>query len=908
MFIIRMNHFGLRTITHAETLAAVLMLVFAWPSFESSFAFAQVTTTITPTSGVGDLGTAVTSDGRTIKITGGTRPDNGMNLFHSFAQFNVESGDTVKFLNTTPSLPTSNILSRVTSENPSNIFGTIDTMSYSGANFFLMNPAGIVFGPKASLQVGGSVAFTTADYLRLQGTNGLIEGIFHADPSATPQLSSTPIAAFGFLGSKSAAIIFHGNTLTVQPGKSISIVGGNEGFMGLTGTVPGGVTLTQADLQSPGGQTAIASVASEGEILAGTFDKAPNISDQSFGAFGKVQISQKSSIDTQGDSGGAVRIRGGRLVVNDSTIFTSTGDVLFDTTSIEITGADISTAATATGNGGHIILNASQDIDMSSVIVDSFSGNSSRHAGDITLYSDRGNLSLTNSFITSGTLGGSGNTGNIKIDVPRGDVQLFDSSGVFNTASKGTGTVENIQIKAHNLELFAVSKVGGDNRSTPIPERPQVTGNILIALDGHLSLAEGSFINTGTFGAANSADLIVIAPNILVTGKDNVGRPSQLFTGTLSSGDAGLLSLFTDNLRLENGGTLSSKTTIGVTKEIPSGSGGVISIQGLKNPGTSIVIAGTESSIVTSTNGTGPGGAIDLTANSLTIQNGGTILASTAGTDSRATGGSITIKATDQVILTNGASISANSTGPGNAGAISINAGQQLEVRDGSSITTQAAKASGGNIDIRAIDRIRFLNSTVSTSVLAEDGKGGNIFIDPNVVILEGSAVTAKAVGGAGGNITFVTPLFLADSVSLGLLSAKSESGLNGTVTIQSPTSNLSGTVGQLASKTSPPQILLQNRCVALAGGEQSTFILAGRDTLPSEPGGWLSSPVGIDHWTGEGTEDHASGLLVQRKPPSGSPVLAAFHDKSPTLSLRRLTPHGLLVRAFAAGTTGCPS
>ncbi|TKB94477.1 MAG: hypothetical protein E8D40_01010 [Nitrospira sp.] len=113
--------------------------------------------------------------------------------------------------------------------------------------------------------------------------------------------------------------------------------------------------------------------------------------------------------------------------------------------------------------------------------------------------------------------------------------------------------------------------------------------------------------------------------------------------------------------------------------------------------------------------------------------------------------------------IQNGASVSASSAGPGNAGNTFINAGQQLDVLDSpNAITTQAARASGGNIDIRAIDRVRLVNSSISTSVLSADGSGGNIFIDPKVVILEGSNVTAQAVEGAGGNITFVTPLFLA--------------------------------------------------------------------------------------------------------------------------------------------------
>ena len=173
-------------------------------------------------------------------------------------------------------------------------------------------------------------------------------------------------------------------------------------------------------------------------------------------------------------------------------------------------------------------------------------------------------------------------------------------------------------------------------------------------------------------------------------------------------------------------------------------------------------------------------------------------------------------------------------------------------------------------------------------------------------VVLQGSDVTAKAIGGSGGNITFVTPLFLADSASL--ISASSERGPSGTVSIQSPTSNLSGAVGQLVSKIAPPQVLVQNRCVASTPGTQSTFVLAGRDTIPAEPGGWLSSPVAMEHWTEENAEEHASGLMVRSMKPNQPPAMIASTDQSQVLSLRRLTPPGFLVQTFATSSTGCAS
>ena len=111
-----------------------------------SISDAQVGTSITPTAGAGNLGTTVTQAGNAYNITGGTRPGNGPNLFHSFGDFSVGAGNIGNFLNTS-GLATSNILGRVTGGNVSNIFGTFQTTNFGNANLYLMNPMGIVLVP-----------------------------------------------------------------------------------------------------------------------------------------------------------------------------------------------------------------------------------------------------------------------------------------------------------------------------------------------------------------------------------------------------------------------------------------------------------------------------------------------------------------------------------------------------------------------------------------------------------------------------------------------------------------------------------------------------------------------------------------------------------------------------------------
>ena len=86
-----------------------------------------------------------------------------------------------------------------------------------------MNPAGFLFGPNATVNVGGMVSFTTADYLRLTDN-----ARFNAIPGpADALLTPAPVAAFGFLGSNPGAITVQGSQLTVTEGTGISLIGGN---------------------------------------------------------------------------------------------------------------------------------------------------------------------------------------------------------------------------------------------------------------------------------------------------------------------------------------------------------------------------------------------------------------------------------------------------------------------------------------------------------------------------------------------------------------------------------------------------------------------------------------------------------------------------------------------------------
>ncbi len=160
----------------------------------------------------------------------------GGNLFHSFEQFNVLSGQGTYFTNPTG---ITNILTRVTGGNLSRIDGTLGVLGQ--ANLFLLNPNGIIFGSGAKLDLSGSFTASTAGFIGL-GSQGSFNAIV---PDQSNLLSIKPNVYFTTANQtqpsqiKPIGDLTNSGNLQVNPDQTLSLYGSTVYQLGNL-TAPGG--------------------------------------------------------------------------------------------------------------------------------------------------------------------------------------------------------------------------------------------------------------------------------------------------------------------------------------------------------------------------------------------------------------------------------------------------------------------------------------------------------------------------------------------------------------------------------------------------------------------------------------------------------------------------------------------
>jgi filamentous hemagglutinin family protein len=684
------------------------------------FAHAQP---ITPA--IDGTNTQVNSNGNQLNITGGQRSADGANLFHSFQQFGLNPNQVANFLSS-PEIR--NILGRVVGGDPSIINGLIQVTG-GNSNLYLMNPAGIVFGSTASLNVPASFTATTANGIGFG--NGAWFGAVGSNDY--PNLMGSP-NAFVFSMPQPGSIV-NAAHLAVRTGQTLTLLGGTVVSTGQLSVPEGQITIATV----PG--STFVRVNQSGSLLSLEFN--PIASGQTSGAL-PASLPFTPPALPQLLTGGTITNATGLAVSSDGTV--------------QLTGSGL-TGSGLTGSGLTV-----QPGDI-------VAANLTAQTATLTAAN---NLTIAPSRTTPTTLY---TTGDLQL-FARNIVQIRDS--VTSPLLVQTGGALHIQ-GDRGIDILALN-----HPLTPF----QSGGNLRLVSDGNIS-ADAHFRSTGNFSVLNSSGaggtLVSLYDPIINTDGDyfggsytgvalkvqasgNITFNNVTITGadTVAVNDPDSAILTTSRaLILRSGGNI---TTDNLNTSFAEGDGGPIILSATGNITTG------QMNTVSDGRVEGNSGSITLTA-----QNGG-ITTGTMRTfkgggaeNNRGNGGAIAITARDSVQL---GRIETGGGGIGNAGSVSITSTAGTIQLDNGTISARSDDGNGGAVRLNAGSGIR-VNQIDTASTL--NGSGGNITLESRQGTIRTSNLNASGVN-AGGAVTLSTP----GEITSGTLNSSSNIGSGGNVILNS--------------------------------------------------------------------------------------------------------------------------
>ncbi|WP_199249170.1 CHAT domain-containing protein [[Phormidium] sp. ETS-05] len=653
--------------------------------------------------------TQVTPNGNQINITGGQLSGDGANLFHSFTKFNLDAGQIANF-NSNPTIQ--NIFGRISSGEASLINGLL-TVTGGNSNLFLMNPAGILFGPNARLDVPGAFTATTATAI------GFNSGWFNAiGDNNWATLVGTP-TAWDFSIAQPGAIVNLGE-LTVSPGNDLTLLGGTVLSTGSL-TAPGG-NLTVVAV--PGSNTL--RISQPGHILTLEISAVPN---HTF--FNPATLPQLLA----GGGGNATTVR----VLDDGTVqLTGSG--------VRVEAGDITINQNNWSNSSSVTETLEQQQSASLLPESTFN--------HVTLAADQ-NLNLVNTKIQA--------TGDIQLQAGE-TLQVRD--GLISADRTLKLTANEIQMSApqrllncflgrENLEINAPKIISAAGVSFDV-------GGNFTALGDFNNSSSTSINATGniTLGNYTGTNLEAIAGGSITTGNITLPLVPESAGGGVSSANltAGQ-NVQTGNIAgVGSGLNIRSEGSINAGDIIIDGIDGSSVILNSKNDltarniristnttiNTGIIVSSKEGNVDTSAGNieivtpNGPTGGISVYAGEGNVAAGGVRAGSVtvyAGGNSLTTGGDVAAQQEVQIISQG--SIDTRS------GAVTSQGGN-ITIYGDRDVTTSNVTSNGGNIAITSS------RGVIDTRAGAVDGGGGNININA-AVNFRGGRVSSN-----GGNVSII--------------------------------------------------------------------------------------------------------------------------------------------------------
>jgi filamentous hemagglutinin family protein len=823
------------------------------------------------------------------RIAGGAL--RGSNLFHSFQRFDIQTGHSAYF-----SAPegVANIFSRVTgSGSPSSINGRLG--SSGTANLFFLNPNGIIFGPSATLDLKGSfIASTASSVLFPSG-----ERFSATAPRPIPLLTIDSVAPIGlvFEGNPSGISVERSATesfdLTVQPGKTLALIGGDIRLSGNS---------TQSGtLRALGGRVELGGLAESGVVQLSNNLQELHLLFPPNKIRSDVSLANGAQVITRSNNGGSISVHARNLELTKSSKFVGGINVLESTSDAKAGNITIDATGEVILRGGSVIANDFDEVTRAEPT--SFL----HQAGDIQITADI--LSLSQDSVIVSSTRGRGNAGSLIIDTNKIDA---DRSYLLSTVGRGAiGNGGNIQITTGTLDIIdkSVVSVGvegslRDNEQVS-PEALIIPGNgnagrlsinasksinindsyILSALNkdatgaggnitietASLALSNHALLSASTGGQGNAGRLSINASNQI-----DVTSGSEILSdvGGSAVGQGGKITIDTGSL------TVSDRALLSTGSE-GEGSAGPLSI----NARDKILI---DNAQVNSTLefGQGSGGTVRIDTGSLTIANNGELAVSTEGPNGNA--GDLNINANSVYLLNQGV-IRAN-TESGNGGDINLTIRDIVLLRKHSTITTTAgtvgSKGDGGNITINTqrgfIVAAPSENSDITANAFS--GKGGQVLINARSIFgLSPRSRSDLEILLSTSNPTELNP----EKLSTSEITAISQQNptLNGQVDLNASI-NPSQNLNQVPKE--PRSTDIADSCQVSNGKESVQFFDIGRGGLPPRP----EDPLSIDllEWSPP-TEAKVSPSGETSHAERPSPDLLSHAVQSSTAPLRLLPP-----------------
>jgi filamentous hemagglutinin family protein len=768
-------------------------------------------------------------------------------LFHSFRDFNVGEASRVYFGNP-PGVTT--IFTRVTGATPSNILGTLGVSG--GANLFLLNPNGILFGPNARLDLRGSFVTSTANSILLD--NGVA---FSATNPGAPPLLTVNVPIGLQYGANPGSIAVQGS-LQVRPGQTLALVGGE-------------VRLEGGRLTAAGGQIELGSVAAGSLVAIAPTNPGWAFNYQDVQQFQDIRLTQAARVDASGSGGGSIQVQGRQLSLTEGSriVTTTLGNqagrnlIIRTTESVEVVGGSRLAAQTdSTGNGGKLTIQTGtlRVADGARVLTyTDGAGNS----GDLTVQAQL--VEVVGGSRLAAQTDSTGNGGNLTIET--GTLRAADDARV-STNTDGAGNGGDLMVRAQSVEVMGASRLTAETEVGKTGNG----GNLTIET-GTLRAADDARISTNTAGASNGGDLTVRAQSVEVMGASRLAAQANIG----SVGNAGNLTIETRTLRVADGARASTSTfgpgnsgnltvraqsveVIGFnprdyseysflsadTRLGSTGNAGNLTLET-----RTLRVAG-GAVISTKTNGAGDGGDLTVQAQSVEVigfnpQDGSpSVLITEASRDSTGNAGNL-ILTIDRLHIANQGEIRATSGGTGSAGNIEVQAASGIILADNARITSNT-NAGQGNITLTTPLLLLRRASSITTNATGE-ATGGNIRINGGFIVAvpdENSDITANAIAGNGGRVNITAQgifgiAFRPRLTSLSDITASSEFGPSGIVTLNTPNIDPNRGTIELPSGLVDTNALIANSCIA-RGAKQGSFMVTGAGGLPEMPDHLASS------------------------------------------------------------------